>query len=89
VVTIDEVAVGACGVTRLSTGPCKLPLVSDEQFYAPGHKISQRQRTPGEPLFSFRTADHRKVDCELRFLGEALGWQAAFYIDREFSREPS
>jgi hypothetical protein len=63
--------------------------MTDDPFYAPNHKTQPRQRTPGEPLFSFRTADHRQVDCELRFLGESWGWQAEFYIDREFSRSRS
>ncbi len=54
-------------------------------FYAPNYKPPPRKREPGELLFSFRTADHRQVDCELRTHGE-YGVEAQFFIDREFSR---
>jgi hypothetical protein len=46
-------------------------------------------RVPSLPasewLFSFQTADHRRVDCELLSRGEH-GWEARFYIDGQFSR---
>jgi len=59
--------------------------MDDGPFYAPDHRIPPRQPTPGIPLFSFRTTDHRQVDCELRSHGEN-GWEAQFFIDGSFSR---
>lgn len=58
--------------------------MADEPFYIPGHKpAAPRQRRPGELLFTFRTTDHKQVDCELRDHG-AYGVEAQFWIDREF-----
>jgi hypothetical protein len=47
-------------------------------FYAQAGQIPQRKLTPGEPLFSFQTADKRLYTCELRFRGESYGWEAQF-----------
>jgi hypothetical protein len=42
-------------------------------------KPPARQPAPGERLFSFlRMPDHTPVECELRFHGEAFGWEAQF-----------
>jgi hypothetical protein len=58
--------------------------MDDRPLYAPDHKIPPRQPVPGVPLFSFRTTDHRQVDCELRSHGD-FGWEAQFFIDGSFS----
>jgi hypothetical protein len=59
--------------------------MADEPFYAPGLKPPPRERRSGEPLFSFRTADDRQVDGELRF-DPGAGWEAQVFIDGELSR---
>ena len=56
-----------------------------DDFFAPGRRIPPRMSTPGIPLFSFRTATHRQVECELRSHGE-YGWEAQFFIDGAFSQ---
>jgi hypothetical protein len=47
-------------------------------FCAPDRQLPQRKPTPGEPLFSFQTADKRHYTSELRFHGESYGWEAQF-----------
>jgi hypothetical protein len=60
-------------------------MADDPPFYTPGLRTPPRERQPGEPLFSFRTADHRQVDCELR-ADPGVGWEAQVFIDGELFR---
>ena len=60
--------------------------MAEDPFYAPNHKPAAPTPKPTEPLFAFRTAGHRDVECVLRFYGESYGWEAQFFIDGSFAR---
>ena len=55
--------------------------MTDDPYLA-GHRPPQRQRRPGELLFTFRDHKHRQVDVELLDRGH-WGVEAMFLIDRE------
>ena len=55
----------------------------DKPFYASNHRAPPRQPQPGEFLWSFRNADRRQIDVELRDHGP-YGVEAQFFCDREF-----
>jgi hypothetical protein len=54
--------------------------VSDEPFYAPGHRPPPRVRKPGEALWSSRYSDSG-WSAELRSQGADVGWESQIFKD--------
>ncbi len=56
--------------------------VSDEPFYTPGYRPPPRQARPGELLWTLQKDDATWL-AELRFHGEAVGWEAQAFCNGE------
>ena len=57
--------------------------VTDDRWFAPGHRMPPRVPRPGELVWEFRRQDHHTFSCELRFHGESFGWEAQILEDGE------
>ena len=60
-------------------------MMADEDWYKPNRPPAPpRQPTPGERIWSLRKNAH-EIDCELRFHGEAPGWECQCLYDGELA----